>query len=100
MIHEVIVEARSLKTVGCPVVKLKVKCKYNFPMPSYYPECSNEDSTLDILSITSEDDICGLLDDDLFEEVYDTALDAVEDKMRTEKYGIPEDTFIHVEADE
>ena len=100
MIHEVIVEARSWKTVGYPVVKLKVKCKYNFPKPSYYPECSNEDSTLDILSITSEDDICGLLDDDLFEEVYDTALDAVEDKMRTEKYGIPEGPFIHVEADE
>jgi len=100
MIHEVIIEARSWKTVGYPVVKLKVKCKYNFPKPSYYPECSNEDSTLDILSITSEDDICGLLEDALFEEVYDTALDAVEDKMRTEKYGIPEGTFIHVEADE
>ena len=99
-VREVIVECKNWKAVGCPVVNLKVRCRYNPSIPSYYPECEDGYSTLDILSITSEDDIGGLLDDDIYEEIYDTALYEVEDKMRAAEYGIPEGKFINVEADE
>lgn len=98
--REVVVKIKDLKTIGYPIVRLKVKCDYNPSRPSRYPECEDGYATIDILSITSEDDISGLLDDAIYEEIYDTALYEVEDKMRDEEYGIPEGKFIHVEADE
>ena len=99
MIHEVIVECENELSVDHPTIKLKVKCKYNPPQTQgewWWLDPSGLAPTIDIVSITTDDDVSDLLSDDMFEECYTKALDKVEDLG----YGIQEGKFINIEAEE
>lgn len=96
MIHEVLVECENELSVDHPTVKLKVRCRYIPPETSRWPWLDPQGADIDILSITTEDDVSDLLSDDIFDECYTKALDKVDNL----EYGIPEGKFINVEAEE
>ena len=97
--REVVVECSEYDKGSAPYIRVVVKCKYNpVKTDDRWPFLGPQSPSMDIFSITSEEDISGLISDDAFEEIYGKALDKMMDLMDTD--GIPEGKFIHVEADE
>lgn len=97
MIHEVMIECDSPFSSSGQKVRLKAKCKYTPSNPQqqwFFLE--PQDSSIEILSLTTEDDISGLLDESVYEDCYTKVLDKVEDLI----YGVQEGKFINIEAEE
>lgn len=96
--REVTVKCSEYDTGSAPYVILKVKCKYNPEAIGRWPWMDPQSPSLDVISITSEGDISGLLTDEAFEEIYDKALDKMSDLVYID--GIPPGKFVNMEAEE